>query len=50
MLAFSVVDIQDAMSEYGIRVAGYCLVINQWHPLLWPLGDRQRSEVMVWVT
>lgn len=34
----------------GIRVAEYSLVIDRWHPLLWPRGDRQRSEVMLWVT
>ena len=40
------VNLQEATSGPGIRVAEYCLVIYQWHPLLWPLGDRQRSEVM----
>jgi hypothetical protein len=44
------VDLQEATSEPGIRVAEYCLVINQWHLPLWPGGDRQRSEVMLWVT
>jgi hypothetical protein len=44
------VDLQEATSEPGIRVAEYCLVINQWHLPLWPRGDRQRSEVMPWVT
>jgi len=29
----------------GIHVAEYCPVINQWHLLLRPWGDRQRSEV-----
>ncbi len=52
------VDLQEAASEPacaghadrpGIRVAEYCLVINQWHLPLWPRGDRQRSEVMLWV-
>ena len=33
----------------AIRVAEYCPVISQWHLLLWPRGDRQRSEVMLWV-
>ena len=30
--------LQEAASEPGIRVAEYPsgLVINQWHPLLWP--------------
>jgi len=32
----------------GIRLAEYCPVIN--HLFLWPWGDRQRSEVMPWVT
>jgi len=44
------VDLQEATSEPGIRVAEYCLVINQRHLLLWVRGDRQRSEVMPWVT
>ena len=44
------VALQEATSESGIRVADYCLVINQWQLLLWPRGDRQRSEVMLWVT
>jgi len=43
------VDLQEATSEPGIRVAEYCLVINQWQLLLWPRGDTQRSEVMLWV-
>ena len=43
------VDLQEATSEPGIRVAEYCLVIDQWHLLLRPRGDRQRSEVMLWV-
>ncbi len=34
----------------GIRVAEHCLVISQWHLLLWPRGDRERSEIMRWVT
>src|SRR3990172_10868938 len=42
------VDLQEATSEPGIRVAEYCLVIN--HLFLWPWGDRQRSKVMLWVT
>ena len=29
-------DLQEATSQPGIRVAEYCLVINQWHRLLWP--------------
>ena len=38
LLAYSgqAVDLQEATGEPGIRVAGYCLVINQWHLLLWP--------------
>ena len=29
----------------------YCLAINPWRLLLlWPQVDRQRSEVMLWVT
>jgi len=43
------VDLQEATSEPGIRVAEYCLVIKQWCLPLWPRGDRQRSEVMLWV-
>ena len=50
VLAFSRVDLQEATSEPGVRVAEYCLVISQWHLPLWPRGDRQRSEVMLWVT
>ncbi len=34
----------------GIRVAEYCLVINQWPLPLWPRGDKKRSEAMLWVT
>ena len=45
-----VVDLQEATSEPGIRVAEYCLVISRWHLLLWPRGNGQRSEVMLWVT
>jgi len=41
--------LQEATGEPGIRVAEYCLVIDQWRQLLWPRGDRQRSEVMPWV-
>ena len=44
------VDLQEATSDLGIRVAEYCLVINQRLPLLWLRADRQRSEVMLWVT
>jgi hypothetical protein len=33
------VDLQEATSEPSIRVAGYCLVINQWHLASWPRGD-----------
>ena len=53
------VDLQEATVEPacaghagrpGIRVAEYCLVINQFRLLLWPREDRQRSEVMLWVT
>jgi len=43
-------DLREAMREPGIRVAEYCLVVNQWPVLLWPRGDRQRSEFMPWVT
>ena len=92
-------DLREAMREPGIRVAEYCLVVNQWRLFLsafaedqgrkavdewdrrtlrsskseggcfggfrrineghhgrmsvdasWPRGDRQRSEVMSWVT
>ncbi|OGP97781.1 MAG: hypothetical protein A2W10_05475 [Deltaproteobacteria bacterium RBG_16_55_12] len=43
------VGLQEATTEPGIRIAEYCLVIDQWHLLLWPRGDRQRSEVMLWV-
>ena len=60
ILAFSPVDLPEPTSEPacayphadrpGIRVAEYCLVINQWSLLLWPPGDRQRSEAMLWVT
>ena len=53
------VDLQEITSEPtcaghadrpGIHVAEYCLVISQWHMLLWPPGDRQHSEAMLWVT
>jgi hypothetical protein len=53
------VDLQEATSEPAcaghadrpdIRVAECYLMINQWHLLLWPRGDRQRSEVMLLVT
>lgn len=44
VLEFSAGDLQEATSEPGIRVAEYCLVINQWHLPLWPRGDRLRSE------
>ena len=44
------VDPQEATSGPGIRVAEYCPVINRWHLLLWPRGNKQRSEVMLWVT
>ncbi len=43
-------DLQEATSEPGIRVAECCLVIDQWHLLLWPRSDRQASEVMLSVT
>ena len=29
-------NLQEATGEPGIRVAEYCLVINRWHPPLWP--------------
>ena len=32
-------DLREATSEPGIRVAEYCLVVNQWSLLLWTLGD-----------
>jgi len=32
-----------------LNIGEYCLVISQWQLLLWPLGDRQRSEIMLWV-
>jgi hypothetical protein len=32
--------LQDATSEPAIRVAEYCLVINQWPLLLWPTALR----------
>ncbi len=44
------VDLQEATSEPGIRVAECRLVISQWRLPLWPRGDRKRSEVMLWVT
>jgi len=44
------VNLQEATGEPGIRVAEYCLVIDRWHLPLWPWGDKQRSEVMLWVT
>jgi hypothetical protein len=44
------VDLQEATSERGIRVADYGLVINQWRQLLSPRGDTQRCEAMLWVT
>jgi hypothetical protein len=50
VLAFSRVDLQEATSETGIRVAECCLVINQWRQLLWLRGDRQRSGITLWVT
>src|SRR3990172_1466595 len=28
------------------NIVWFCLVITQWHLLLWQPGDRQRSEVM----
>ena len=42
------VEIQEATSKPDIRVAEYCLMVN--HLILWLRGDRQRSEVMPWVT
>ena len=33
------VDLQEAISGPGIRVAEYCPVINQWHLPLWSRGD-----------
>jgi len=44
------VDVQEAKSEPGIRVAECCPVIDRWRLLLWPRGGRQRPEVMPWVT
>ena len=44
------VDLQEATSEPGIPVTEYCLVIDLWRLPLWARGDRQRSEVMLWVT
>ncbi len=41
------VDLQEATSEPGIRVAEYCPVISQRHLPSWPRRDRQRSEVML---
>ena len=38
VLVFSAVDLQEATYEAVIRVADYCLVINQWYPLLQKTG------------
>ncbi len=48
LLSGQAVEIQEATSKPDIRVAEYCLVVN--HLILWLRGDRQRSEVMPWVT
>ena len=45
VLAFSPVEIQEATSEPGIRVAEHCLMLDQWPPLLWAQGHRPRFGV-----
>lgn len=50
VLGFSPVDLQEATSKPGIRVAECCPVVNPWHLLSWPQEDSLLSEAMLWVT
>jgi putative transposase len=34
----------------AMRIVAYCLMVNHWHLLLWPLRDGDLSQFLHWVT
>jgi putative transposase len=40
----------EGVQRYSIRLAGYCLMSNHWHLLVWPRGDDEVSAFLHWVT
>lgn len=40
----------EAHANSRIRIAGYCLMPNHWHLLLWPRRDGELSDVLRWIT
>jgi putative transposase len=42
--------LRDGVTRYRAPLIAYCVLQNHWHLLVGPLGKRQLSEVMQWVT
>ncbi len=40
----------EGLERFSMRLAGYCLMGNHWHLLLWPRQDGDLSVFMQWVT
>lgn len=44
-------DVLEVAAEgFGTRLTAYCIMPNHWHLVLWPLGDRELSAFVRWVT
>ena len=39
-----------AMFRYPVACAGYCLMPNHWHLLVWPREDGELSRFVGWLT